>query len=122
MIATIPAIITKPDSIYLLTSCRHTAIGGQFFLRRLVHNETRMPIYEYLCESCGNKFEKLVRHSDAESAASSPCPSCGKQELKQEYSTFAARAGSSVDAACQTAPMGGCGGGMCGNPGMCGRN
>jgi len=77
-----------------------------------------MPIYEYLCESCGNKFEKLMRRSEADSAASAPCPSCGKQDLKQEYSTFAARAGGGEHAV----PMGHCPAGMCGNPGMCGRN
>ena len=77
-----------------------------------------MPIYEYLCESCGNKFEKLVRRSEAESVLAAPCPSCGKQHLKQEYSTFAPRAG----AGSSSAEMPHCPGGMCGNPGMCGRN
>ncbi len=77
-----------------------------------------MPIYEYLCDSCGNKFEKLIRRSEAESAAAAACPACGKQELKQEYSTFAPRAGSTSSAG----EMGGCPAGMCGNPGMCGRN
>jgi putative FmdB family regulatory protein len=77
-----------------------------------------MPIYEYLCESCGNKFEKLMRRSDAESGANAACPSCGKQELKQEYSTFAPRAGVSSQAS--AAPQ--CPAGMCGNPAMCGRN
>jgi len=77
-----------------------------------------MPIYEYLCDSCGNKFEKLVRRSEAETTAAGACPSCGKQELKQEYSTFAARAGSGSP----SAEMGGCPAGMCGNPGLCGRN
>lgn len=81
-------------------------------------NKHSMPIYEYLCEACGNKFEKLVRRSDAESATSGACPSCGKQELTQEYSTFAPRAGASREAM----PASACGGGMCGNPGMCGRN
>ena len=30
-----------------------------------------MPIFEYLCDDCGNKFEKLVRRS-AEAAAPVP--------------------------------------------------
>jgi putative FmdB family regulatory protein len=75
-----------------------------------------MPIYEYLCESCGNKFEKLVRKS--EEALECGCPSCGQKHLKQEYSTFAARASS----ASAPAEMPSCPGGMCGSPGMCGRN
>jgi putative FmdB family regulatory protein len=75
-----------------------------------------MPIYEYKCEDCGTKFEKLVRGSSTAVA----CPSCGQDHLQQEYSTFAARAnGVSQEAA----PMqGGCPAGMCGNPGLCGRN
>lgn len=78
-----------------------------------------MPIYEYACESCGNKFEKLVRRS--EDMLESGCPSCGQKHLKQEYSTFAAR-GSAGEPASSPAEMGGCPAGMCGTPGLCGRN
>jgi putative FmdB family regulatory protein len=77
---------------------------------------TRHNMSENLCESCGNKFEKLVRRS--EDALESGCPSCGQKHLKQEYSTFAPRAGSSSSAS----EMPACPGGMCSNPGMCGRN
>ncbi len=76
-----------------------------------------MPIYEYKCESCGTKFEKLVRRS-AE-AAEFGCPSCGDKRLNQEFSTFAARANGGNSA---TAEAPSCPSGMCGNPGMCGRN
>jgi putative FmdB family regulatory protein len=80
--------------------------------------EAAMPIYEYLCQSCGNKFEKLVRRSS--DVLESGCPSCGQKHLQQEYSTFAAR-GSSENTA--LAPMGGgCPSGMCQTPGLCGRN
>ena len=78
-----------------------------------------MPIYEYLCQDCGNKFEKLVRRSD--NALENACPSCGQKHLKQEYSTFAAL-GASESSRAAPAQMGGCPGGMCTNPGMCGRN
>ena len=74
-----------------------------------------MPIYEYRCEDCGTKFEKLVRRSDT---AELECPSCGKHHLKQELSTFAAHAGSSP----KSAPAPSCPGGRCSNPGMCGMN
>ena len=80
-----------------------------------------MPIYEYRCESCGDKFEKLVRRSTDVPEAG--CPSCGEKHLEQQYSTFAARGGASADAGSFTpAETRGCGGGMCGSPGMCGRN
>jgi putative FmdB family regulatory protein len=75
-----------------------------------------MPIFEYLCEECGTKFEKLVRR--AADAAALECPSCGQKRLKQEFSTFAPRA----NGASQPAEAPPCaGGGRC-NPGMCGMN
>ncbi|HUS05032.1 MAG TPA: zinc ribbon domain-containing protein [Bryobacteraceae bacterium] len=73
-----------------------------------------MPIYEYRCEDCGTKFEKLVRGSDTALA----CPSCGQSHLNQELSTFAAHAGGSAP----QPQMGGCPAGMCRTPAMCGRN
>lgn len=83
-----------------------------------------MPIYEYLCESCHNKFEKLVRR--AEDALEAGCPSCGDKHLSQQYSTFAARGSASSDACFTPASTrgdgGGCGSGMCGTPGFCSRN
>ncbi len=75
-----------------------------------------MPIYEYKCDACKTSFEKLIRRESEESELA--CPSCGERHLSQQYSTFAARAGSSPDAA--SAPR--CGSGMCGTPGMCGMN
>jgi putative FmdB family regulatory protein len=75
-----------------------------------------MPIYEYLCEDCGAKFEKLIRRqADTDSLA---CPTCGKSHLNQELSTFSARA----NGASKAAEMPSCPGGRCGNPGMCGMN
>jgi putative FmdB family regulatory protein len=74
-----------------------------------------MPIHEYLCDDCGSKFEKLVRSSQA--SAEVECPSCGEAHVTQQLSTFAAHAsGSSRDA------MPSCPSGMCGTPGLCGRN
>ncbi len=76
-----------------------------------------MPIYEYKCESCGTRFEKLVRRSVE--ADEFGCPSCGGKHLNQEFSTFAARANAGNGGPAE-APS--CPSGMCGNPGMCGRN
>ena len=73
-----------------------------------------MPIFEYQCDGCGTKFEKLVRRADE--AAS--CPECGGNHLTTQYSTFAARA----NGVSREPQMGGCPSGMCQNPGMCGRN
>ena len=74
-----------------------------------------MPIFEYKCQDCGNRFEKLVRRTaDADAVE---CPSCGQKHLTQELSVFAAHAnGKTPDA-----PM--CpSGGRCPTPGMCGMN
>lgn len=74
-----------------------------------------MPIYEYACQDCGTKFEKLMRRASDEIE----CPECRGKKLAQQWSTFAARAnGVPKDAA----PMGGCPAGMCQTPGLCGRN
>jgi len=73
-----------------------------------------MPIFEYKCADCGTKFEKLVRNGNAAELA---CPSCGKQHLEQEFSTFSAHAGAGKPA---DMPM--CPSGRCSNPGMCGMN
>lgn len=39
-----------------------------------------MPIYEYLCQACGNKTEVMQKTTDP---ALSNCPACGKSELKK---------------------------------------
>jgi putative FmdB family regulatory protein len=75
-----------------------------------------MPIYEYLCDDCGSKFEKLVRSSQA--AEEIECSSCGEAHVTQQLSTFAAH---SHGAPSQEA-MPSCPSGMCATPGMCGRN
>jgi putative FmdB family regulatory protein len=47
-----------------------------------------MPVYEYICQECGYKFE-LSRHfydSDEDLA----CPICEKRALERQFSTFSA--------------------------------
>jgi putative FmdB family regulatory protein len=78
-----------------------------------------MPIYEYRCQSCETRFEKLVRR--ATDVMETGCPTCGDKHLEQQYSTFAARGGSE-DASFTPAQTRGCEGGMCSTPGLCGRN
>lgn len=38
-----------------------------------------MPIYEYACESCGERFDKLMSLNDP----APPCPSCGASEVRK---------------------------------------
>lgn len=78
-----------------------------------------MPIFEYSCDDCGTKFEKLVRRSaDADAVR---CPSCGQDHLTTEYSTFAAHSAGSKSAPAMECGSGACGSEMCGG-GMCGMN
>ncbi|MCZ2150665.1 MAG: zinc ribbon domain-containing protein [Bryobacterales bacterium] len=73
-----------------------------------------MPIFEYACDECGTKFEKLVRR--AEDAVE--CPKCASNRLTQQLSTFSAHA----NGAPARSEMPQCPGGMCGSPDFCGRN
>jgi putative FmdB family regulatory protein len=74
-----------------------------------------MPIFEYRCDECGTRFEKLVRNGQ-----SATCPSCGAVHLTQELSTFAAHASSGAKQTAAAMPA--CPGGMCRTPDLCGRN
>jgi putative FmdB family regulatory protein len=74
-----------------------------------------MPIYEYRCDDCGTKFEKLVRRSS--DADTLDCPACGQKHLTQEHSTFAAHASGGSKSEMPVCPSG-----RCSNPGMCGMN
>ncbi|OGV71606.1 MAG: hypothetical protein A3K18_22300 [Lentisphaerae bacterium RIFOXYA12_64_32] len=47
-----------------------------------------MPIYEYKCKKCGNRFEHLARRL-AETAPD--CPKCGTPKPVKQLSTFSAR-------------------------------
>lgn len=75
-----------------------------------------MPIFEYLCEDCGSKFEKLVRRPGADEVL---CPSCGQNHLEQQFSSFAAHSNGRDTS---EAGMPSCPSGMCATPGLCGRN
>jgi putative FmdB family regulatory protein len=79
-----------------------------------------MPIFEYSCDDCGSKFEKLLRR--AAEANDVRCPACGQEHLTTQHSTFAAHAKGTASRAKQQD----CGADMCGSgacqSGMCGMN
>ena len=60
-----------------------------------------MPIYEYCCKSCDNRFDLLRPFSRADEAAN--CPKCEK-EAERQVSTFASF---SKDAGGVSVPVGG---------------
>lgn len=68
-----------------------------------------MPIYEYECRGCGNRFEHLLRTAqDAPQA----CPSCGGKKLEKAFSAFSVGAQQKPAAgpkpACASCTSGGC--------------
>lgn len=46
-----------------------------------------MPIYEFLCQRCNEKFSILIRNTSGTLLA--VCPSCGGSDLERLVSTFA---------------------------------
>jgi putative FmdB family regulatory protein len=43
-----------------------------------------MPLYEYECESCNHRFEKIVKYSDP---PLDTCPKCGKGPVRKLFSS-----------------------------------
>jgi putative FmdB family regulatory protein len=43
-----------------------------------------MPLYEYECSACGNRFEQIQKFSDPPIEV---CPKCGKREIRKLLST-----------------------------------
>jgi putative FmdB family regulatory protein len=64
-----------------------------------------MPIFEYECQACNNKFEELV--SSATTAIA--CPRCNSTDTRKQLSMFAASTGSSAGSMPSCASSG-CGG------------
>jgi len=62
-----------------------------------------MPIYEYECLKCGEKFERLRRLCDSDEDLQ--CPVCGTPYPKRAISTFASTGGSNPT--CTPLPSGG---------------
>jgi putative FmdB family regulatory protein len=78
-----------------------------------------MPLYEYRCRDCGNRFEVLQRLGEGADGLS--CTGCGAAALDKQFSTFATggsgdgfEAGAGCDAAdCGAGAGACCGGGSC---------
>ena len=73
--------------------------------------EDVMPIYEYTCVTCANRFERRRSMSDMDEPA--PCPDCGS-DSRREFSVFAAFSSGAGGQASAIAGAGGCCGGSAG--------
>ena len=66
-----------------------------------------MPIYEYICQDCSEKYDKFVRSSLAKIELE--CPNCGSAQAKKAFSVFGVRGdsgGASLAAASSAAACG----------------
>lgn len=69
-----------------------------------------MPLFDFICKSCGNEFETLVFGSDKPQ-----CPACKSTDLEKQMSSFAVRSGSGKrgNTAGAGSKCSGCAGGSC---------
>jgi putative FmdB family regulatory protein len=78
-----------------------------------------MPIYEYRCESCSEKFELLTRFAERDTAQA--CPACESTKTRVQVSSFAFAGAESSDSldfgSSEGTGGGGCCGGSCGSCG-----
>lgn len=44
-----------------------------------------MPNYEFICESCGDRFQQLLSITDREKPLSESCSKCGDRKIKRNY-------------------------------------
>lgn len=76
-----------------------------------------MPLFEYKCSKCGDKFEELIMGSSGEKGLK--CPKCGSSKVDKQLSVFAISQGggdcaTETGGACGMAQSGcGPGGGTC---------
>ena len=63
-----------------------------------------MPIFEFECTECGERFEELVRSANAVDEV--VCPGCRSQSVRKKISTFASKVSgsSSISYGASSAP------------------
>jgi putative FmdB family regulatory protein len=66
-----------------------------------------MPIYEYVCQDCGEKYDKFVRSSLAKIELK--CPTCGSAQGKKAFSIFGVRGGSGTSSVAAASSAAACG-------------
>jgi putative FmdB family regulatory protein len=75
-----------------------------------------MPIYEYICDDCKTRYERIVLSKTQEIA----CPKCASTRNTLQLSVFSAPSGSSNGASAKSTPSMSSGGGGCCGGGGCG--
>ncbi len=72
-----------------------------------------MPLYEYQCQDCGQRFEALRSMSDADKPIRCEC--CQGINTRRQPSVFRAQSGGKVLAGMGGCDCGNCSGGTCGS-------
>lgn len=73
-----------------------------------------MPIYEYQCKQCGQRFE--VRQAVGEDGSSLNCPECKAANPNKLFSSFFSRGATGTEDSDVSCPT--CSSGVCGLPPM----
>ena len=68
-----------------------------------------MPIYEYVCEDCETRFERIVINRSQEIT----CPKCASKKASIQLSVFATTNGSSNGSSARSSTTSSGGGGSC---------
>lgn len=76
-----------------------------------------MPIYEYVCDACKARYERIVTAKNGQPE----CPKCGSRKSTIQFSTFAAHTGNGASATPDSSESTGAGGCGC-TPHSCGCN
>jgi putative FmdB family regulatory protein len=73
-----------------------------------------MPIYEYQCSRCGERFE--VRQAIGEDGSDLSCPKCHAEEPQRVFSSFFSPGSGTTEPSEMSCPT--CNSGVCGLPQM----
>ncbi len=74
-----------------------------------------MPIYEYVCETCGCEFDALRSFKDSDKPIA--CKNCASEQTHRKLSVFFASSEGRAVTATAGSGCGGCSGGNCGSCG-----
>lgn len=76
-----------------------------------------MPIYEYVCDDCKARYERIVTASNGKVE----CPKCGSKRSTIQFSTFAAHTGNGGSTSASASSESASSAGSCGcTPHSCG--
>jgi putative FmdB family regulatory protein len=44
-----------------------------------------MPVYGFICENCGNKFDRFLSIANREQPINEACEGCGEKKIQRDY-------------------------------------